>query len=302
MTSPPEAPPAPAPEQAAPPAPALPAAPAAPRVPPGQPDGGQFAQPAQPQQPPAQPPAAPAQPAVPETDWKAEAGRLRAAGELSAAEAERWKRQARNQEQRSKANHTQVTAQEALLRQIAEKVGIEYDDRPDPDQLLRQLEQERITSRQRTIELGVFTMAANTGANAAAILDSREFMQQADQLDPAAPDFADQVRDLVKAAAGQPRYQFQQPPTPPPPVPEPAVQPAQPQQQAQPQPPAQPPAPASGSDFSGAPGGNRLWTQADYDHWTAPGMDRDGKIMTKAIADGLLVNLGVGKPKSRGRR
>lgn len=71
------------------------------------------------------------------------------------------------------------------------------------------------------------------------------------------------------------------------------------QQQA---PPAQPPAPASGSDFSGAPGGNRLWTQADYDYWTAPGRDRDGAIMTKAVADGLLVNLGVGKPRARGRR
>jgi len=285
----------------APPAPAPPAAPAAPRVPPGNPDGGQFAPAVPQQQAPAQPPAAPAPPAQPETDWKAEAERYRTQAEQVQAEAERWKRQARNQEQRSKANHQQVSKQEEYLRLIAEKVGIEYDDRPDPDVLLRQLEQERITSRQRTIELATFTMAAQSGANAAAILDSREFMTQAEQLDPSAGDFQDQVRDLVKAAATQPRYQFVQPPAPTPPAPEPAVQ--QPPVQQQQAPPAPtPPAPSSGSDFSGAPGGNRLWTQADYDHWTAPGNDRDGAVMAKAIADGLLVNLGIGKPRTQNRR
>ena len=64
-------------------------------------------------------------------------------------------------------------------------------------------------------------------------------MTQAEQLDPSAADFTDQVRDLVKAAAAQPRYQFQQPPAP---AQEPA--PAQP-------PPAQPQAaaqPAEGTD------------------------------------------------------
>jgi hypothetical protein len=299
MTSPPEAPPAPVTEQAPPAPPVPPAAPPeAPRVPPGQPGAGQYAPPA-PQQP-AQPPAAPAQPAQPETDWKAEAERLRAENTQAAADVDRWRRQARNQEARSKANHTQVNQQEAVLRLIADKVGVEYDDRPDPDVLSARLDQVSAIARQRAIELAVFTTAALSQANAPAILDSREFMTQAEGLDPDAPDFRDQVRDLVKAAAGQPRYQFQQPPAPPQPAAEPAVQqPAQPQQQA---PPAQPPAPASGSDFSGAPAGNGMWTQADYDHWTAPGMDRDGSIITKAIAEGRLVNLGVGKPKSRGRR
>jgi hypothetical protein len=298
----PAAPAAPAAEQAPPPAPAPPAAPAAPRVPPGQPEGGQFAQPGQQAQPPAQPPAPPAQPAAPETDWKAEAARLKAENEQATADVERWRRQARNQEQRSKANHQQVNQQDEVLRRIAEKVGVPYDDQPDPEVLIRQLEQERLTSRQRTIELATFTMAANTGANAAAILDSREFMQQADQLDPSAPDFSDQVRDLVKAAASQPRYQFVQPPAPAQPAQEAAVQqPAQPQQQA---PPAQPPAPSSGSDFSGAPAGNGLWTQADYDAYmtTAGTNDRDGSKLNKAIAEGRLANLGVGRPRGRGRR
>jgi hypothetical protein len=268
-------------------------------VPPGQPEGGQFAQPGQQAQPPAQPPAPPAQPAAPEKDWKAEAERLTAEAATLAADVDRWRRQARNQETRSKANHQQVSAQEAILRQIADKVGVPYDDRPDPEVLSARLDQVSAVARQRAIELAVFTTAAGSQANAPAILDSREFMSQAEGLDPEANDFADQVRDLVKAAASQPRYQFQQPPAPAPGPAEPAVQQPPAQQQA---PPAQPPAPSSGSDFSGAPGGNRLWTQADYDYWTAPGMDRDGKIMTKAVADGLLVNLGVGKPKSRGRR
>ena len=65
---------------------------------------------------------------------------------------------------------------------------------------------------------------------------------------------------------------------------------------------AQPPAASSGADFSGAPGGNRVWTQADYDYWTAPGRDRDGSVMAKAIADGLLVNLGIGRPRRTSRR
>ena len=68
--------------------------------------------------------------------------------------------------------------------------------------------------------------------------------------------------------------------------------------------PAQPPAPASGADFSGAPGGNRRWTQADYDNYMASATteDRSGEKLSKAIADGLLVDLGIGRPKARVRR
>ena len=150
------------------------------------------------------------------------------------------------------------------------------------------------------MELAVYTTAATAGANAGALLDSREFMSRTAELDPDAADFPSQVADLVKDAAALPRYQvnpvaanFTQPPAAaaaaePPPAP------------TVPAAPGAPPAPASGADFSGAPGGNRLWTQADYDYWVAH--DRDGAIVTKAIKDGLLTGLGIGKPKQKGRR
>jgi glucan-binding YG repeat protein len=253
------------------------------------------------QQAPAQPaePAAPAQAAEPEHDYATELAAAKTENARIKAETEQWKRQARNQEARSKKNHEDLKGRDALLRQIADKVGIEFDDAPDPAELTRKLDEAQATAKARTVELAVYTTAATAGAAAGALLDSREFMRQTEQLDPESADFPSQVAELVKAAATQPRYQSAAPRAQvqePSPVQQP---PAQPAQQA---PPVQPPAPSSGSDFSGAPGGNRLWTQADYDHWTAPGMDRDGKVMTKAIADGLLVNLGVGKPKTRGRR
>jgi hypothetical protein len=286
-----EAPPAPAPE-APPAAPAQPAAPApAPAVPspppaqqppapvpaaPREPDG-RFAQ---------QPPAAPAD----TTDWKAEAARLR-------TEADQWKAQSRRQEQRSKQNHQDLQNRDGLLRLVAEKLGVEFDDRPDPEVLQQRLDQTTAVARQRAVELAVYQQAAGAqNLNASSLLDSREFMSRTAALDPDAADFHSQLADLVREAAGQPRYQFQQPPASP--APAPAVEPVQ--QQAPAQPP-QPPAPSSGADFSGAPRPGPLWTQADYDGYmaTANTEDRGGQKLAKAIDEGLLVNLGIGRPKQR---
>lgn len=292
MSTPTEAPPAPAQDAPAPPAQQAPPAPAAPEPP--QPP----AQPAPPVQQPAAPqPTAPV-PAPPSPPAPAE-GTTEL--ERVTAERDRWKAQARAQEQRSKANHTEVKSQQAVLKLIADKVGVEYDDRPDPEELTRRLEEKTAQATQRTVELAIYTTAAQmTGLSASALLDSREFMARTGQLDPDAADFPSLVADLVREASSQPRYQ-----TAPPPAqaqqPAPLTQPAG--QQAPAQPPAPlPPAPASGSDFSGAPGGNRLWTEADYEYWTAPGRDRDGTVITEAIQKGLLVNLGVGKPRTRSRR
>ena len=298
-----EAPSAPAPEAPAPEAPAQPAVPqqAQPaqqpaRQPPGQPDGGQFAPPAPEQA------AAPAEP-----DWKtqaetarAEVARLRTEAEQAAADAARWKQQSRQQEARSKANHQQVRGLEGVVRQIAEKLEIPYDDNPDPAEVSRKLAETTAEARQLRVERAIYLTAAKSGADANALLDSREFIGRTEQIDPEASDFADQVADLVREAARQAKYQL-----PAPPAPEPAVNGDRPQAQAPAQPPAapaQPPAASSGADFSGAPGGNRLWTQADYDYWTQPGRDRDGSVMAKAIADGLLVNLGIGRPRRTSRR
>jgi hypothetical protein len=286
--------PAPVPQQPA--APAPPAQPAPVPSPPPQPRQSPEAA-AQPPQAPAQGAGQPAAPAEDVAALKAERDTLREQTAKLEAEAARWKQMSRAQEQRSKANHAELKNRDALLREIAAKVGVEFDDRPDPEELTRRLEQASATARQRSVELAVYTTAATAGANAAALLDSRDFMGRTAQLDPDASDFAAQVADLVAEAAKQERYQVPKPPpvfAPAPPEPVAQQQPAQ-------APPQQPPAAANGADFSGAPGGNRLWTQADYDHYvaTAGTEDRDGSKLSKAIADGLLANLGVGRPRHR---
>ena len=298
----PEAPSAPAPEAPAPEAPAQPAVPqqAQPaqqpaRQPPGQPDGGQFAPPAPEQA------AAPAEP-----DWKtqaetarAEVARLRTEAEQAAADAARWKQQSRQQEARSKANHQQVRGLEGVVRQIAEKLEIPYDDNPDPAEVSRKLAETTAEARQLRVERAIYLTAAKSGADANALLDSREFITRTEQIDPEASDFADQVADLVREASRQPKYQFVQPP---------AAQQQQPAAQSpvqqQPLAAPQPPAPASGADFSGAPGQGARWTQQQYDAYMATSHihDRDGSKLTAAIQRGELIDLGIGQPKTRSRR
>jgi hypothetical protein len=298
-----EAPPAPAPETPAQPAAAAPAPPVPqppPPVPqpPREPDG-RYAQ----QQPPAQP-QAPAPAAADATDWKARFDTAQAEAARLKAEADQWKAQSRRQEQRSKTNHQELQQERGLLRLVAEKLGVEYDDRPDPEVLQQRLSEQTTLARQRAVELAVYQQAAGAqNLNASSLLDSREFMSRTAALDPDAGDFRSVLADLVRDAAGQPRYQFAQPPVPVQETVQPPVQ-----QQAQPPVqtprPPQPPAPASGADFSGAPRQSPLWTEADYQRYkdTSNSADRDGKIISKAIADGLLVNLGIGKPKTRGGR
>ena len=295
-----DTPPAPAPEAPAQPAPAAPAPPVPQPPAPREPDG-RFAQ-----QPPVQP-QAPAPAAADATDWRAEAERARAEAARLKTEADQWKAQSRRQEQRSKANHAEAQGLEAVVRQIAEKLEVPFDDRPDPEVLQQRLTEQTSRARQSEVELAVYRQAAAAQTvNAVALLDSREFMSRTAALDPDAADFHAQLADLVREAAGQPRYQFQQPPPAPAPEPvqqQPQAQAQQPQATAQPAPP-QPPAPASGADFSGAPRQSSLWTQADYDSYmgSANRDDRDGKKLSAAIEAGLLSNLGIGRPKKRGGR
>lgn len=210
-----------------------------------------------------------AEPTADVTDWK--------------AEAERWKRQARQNEDRSKANHADLQARDALLKQVADKLGIPFDGKPDPDALTAKLEAQTALARSRAIELGVLQAAAGR-LDAGVLIDSREFMRKAEALDPDAADFRDRVSELVTEAASQPRYQFQR------------QAPAEPAA-ASPAPQAGPPASSSGGNFNAAPGGNRLWTEADYQAWVTGG--QDPAVIDKAMKDGLLVNLGIGKPKPR---
>jgi hypothetical protein len=294
----PEAPvtePAPQPAETAPPQPQAPEPAAAPPAPAAAPAPAPQAQPQA-----AAPPAPAPAPPPPARQGPPAALHLQPRPPDDAPETERlawevahWKHRARQHEDRVKGKNQQLSEQERVLRRIAEQVGVEFDEQPDPQALAERLEAANATARAKSVELAVYTTALQAGANAPALLDSRAFMDQAAVLDPDSPDFTAQVGDLVREAAQQERYQMPKPP--PPPAAEPAVQQVPPQP-----PPAQPPAAANGADFSGAPGGNRKWTPADYDRYMAtadlpgPDGDRDRKKLEKAIADGLLSDLGIG--------
>lgn len=225
------------------------------------------APPADPAPTPTPPPAAPAAtPAAAPAD---------PAAELAAAKAdtERWKHMSRTNEDRWKDTGAKLTAQEAILKQLAEKAGVTIDGTPDPAKLAEQLTAAQTQRTQAATELAVFRAAATAGGNADLLLDSRTFMAQAAQLDTSAADYVDQVKALVgqhvtanpalAAGAGQ-------------------------------QPPAAPPNPSAvpSSNFSGAPAGVRQWTQQDVERATPA-------ELTKAISDGLLAGMGVGRSKNR---
>ncbi|MET8511977.1 hypothetical protein [Streptomyces sp. NPDC005077] len=117
------------------------------------------------------------------------------------AEAEKWKAQARKHEDRSKSTATELQRQSALLAQLAEKAGIKLDDgKPDPDKLAQQLTATQGKARQSAVELAVYREATKHSADPDALLDSRGFLKQVDDLDPDADDFATKVGDAIKAA------------------------------------------------------------------------------------------------------
>ncbi|MFE4651537.1 hypothetical protein [Streptomyces sp. NPDC056707] len=117
------------------------------------------------------------------------------------AEAEKWKAQARKHEDRSKSTTTELQRQSALLAQLAEKAGIKLDDgKPDPDKLAQQLTATQSKARHSAVELAVYRAASKHSADADALLDSRGFLKQVDDLDPDADDFATKVGDAIKAA------------------------------------------------------------------------------------------------------
>ncbi|MFD9920647.1 hypothetical protein ACFWXR_14335 [[Kitasatospora] papulosa] len=117
------------------------------------------------------------------------------------AEAEKWKAQARKHEDRSKNTTTELQRQSALLAQLAEKAGIKLDDgKPDPEKLTQQLTATQGKARQSAVELAVYRAASKHAADPDALLDSRGFLQQVDDLDPDADDFTTRVGDAIKAA------------------------------------------------------------------------------------------------------
>lgn len=232
----------------------------------------------------------PAQPAAAAVD---EVAKLRA--DLAAAEqrAADWQSQARKHEDRSKGNKDQLDRQDQVLRMLAEKMGVQIDDKPDPAkvaaQAAAQAAQWQAEARQASTELAVHRAAQAAGANATALIDSRSFMARTASLDPTAPEFAEQVRGIVaEHVAANPSLAT-------PAAPAPQGQPAA-GQPAAPGTPAQPASPlpsSSGPVVTAPPTTGQQWTQADVDAATP-------EQLSRAIDQGLLVEYGIGRPR-RGR-
>jgi len=255
--------------------------------PPAAPQNDTVPPPAEPGAPPADPQGDPAPPAEPP--------QAASMGELPDW-AQKLIRDTRSDaaKQRTKAKETEdriaalTQQQKDQLDGIAKALGLKQDDSPpDPEKLLQQLSQEQAAreteskrAHQLSVELAVYRNASAQGADGNKLLDSRTFLRSVEGLDPAMDDFEDQVKDkIAEAVEKYPVYKLTQTPAPPPPP-------------SQGTPPA---VPAPSGQFNGSPPqGPRQWTQEDADRASA-------QELAKAIDDGLLVNLGVGRPKNRRR-
>lgn len=158
-------------------------------------------------------PTTPPAPPASATDPAAELARV-------TAELETWKGHSRNWETKAKANLDAARAAEAnkeLLAKVAGALGLEGAT-PDPAAIAQQLEAAKAQTAQLARERAVLLAAASNGADAAALLDSRAFLEQMAGIDPSD---SMAVAEAVKAAvASNPRYAGAQP------APAPAAPPA----------------------------------------------------------------------------
>lgn len=107
---------------------------------------------------------------------------------------------------RTKAT-TAEQAQAATLEKIAVALGLKPDETaPDPAQLTEQLTQTQVDARTAKVELAVFRSAAQAGADAESLLDSRSFLTKVAALDPTADGFTASVATAItEAVAANPK-------------------------------------------------------------------------------------------------
>lgn len=206
-------------------------------------------------------------PAAPPADPQHQSG-APATGEQDAAywkaEAEKWQHFSRQNEDRAKANKAAIDEHSKVLKALAQQAGIDVDGKPDPDKLLADLSSRDEQLKQTRIENAVLKVASKHGADLDALLDSRTFLSELGELDPADKTFQANVDKAIKSAIEKnPRLKA-------------ATASSQPTQTQQ-----QPPAAPSGGDFNGAPQGQRQWTADDVDRATPQELE-------KAMKDGLL--------------
>lgn len=197
-------------------------------------------------------PSAPATPAVPATDPAAEIARLQ-------AQVDEWKGHSRTWEQRAKTNTDAAQARQASddqLRKIAEALGLAPETQ-DPAKITAQLQAAQAEKAELARQNAVLLAAHAAGADAAALLDSRSFLDAINKVDPA--DTAAVKAAVEAAVAANPRYASAAAPAAPPPPPAATV-----------------PTSATGS-FSGSPGAARQLTAQDIDGMTGDQLSKAAK-------------------------
>lgn len=156
-----------------------------------------------------------------------------------------------------------------LLAQMAQKLGIDVNGKPDPDQLQQTITTREGELKQSRIENAILRSAPKLDADMDALLDSRTFLAQLDDLDPADKTFAANVEKAIKAAIeANPRLKK-------------ASSGDANGGQGDAKTGGQAPPRTGAGDFNGSPGGNRQWTADDVAKATPEQLD-------KAITDGLL--------------
>lgn len=144
-------------------------------------------------------------------ELRAEAAKNRVELQKAIADAEAKAQQA--------AAEAAARSREELAQSLGKALGIVKDDAPvDPAELLKQAqakatEAERMSATNRSqaqslqVELALYRAADRAGADSAALLDSRSFMDEVKGLDPTASDFASQVEAAIaQKLESNPRY------------------------------------------------------------------------------------------------
>jgi hypothetical protein len=97
------------------------------------------------------------------------------------------------------------TGQAALLAKLAEAFGIDMGagTTQDPPKAPAKDDSSANELRLAKVELAVYRVAGAAGADPDALLDSRSFLREIEDLDPTDSSFEKDIRDAAKAALGQ---------------------------------------------------------------------------------------------------
>lgn len=108
-------------------------------------------------------------------------------------------------------------ARNGLVQELGKALGLveDGDNTPDADKLTQQLTEQTNAAKQSQLELAVYKAASNPdlGADAAALLDSRSFLETVAELDPTKTD--DITSAIKEAVKDNPRLQNEQGQVPP---------------------------------------------------------------------------------------